>query len=46
MIAKDFYFQRVDLREIQRVFEDDQDFIVYINLLQWNSGVKRVEEAF
>jgi hypothetical protein len=42
---KEWFFFAADQREAQRCFEDEQDFLTYIYLLGWKSGIRRHYES-
>lgn len=42
-MQKDWYFYNVDLREVQRMFEDEQDFVTWVHLLGWKSRIRKAD---
>lgn len=44
MLQKDWFWWHVDLTETTRMVRDHEDFITFVNLLGWKSGIRAKEE--
>jgi hypothetical protein len=42
-MEKDWYWFHADLTEVTRMLNDHTDFITYVHLLGWKSGIKPSE---